>query len=235
MCGRYVSPEEAEIERWWHLGRHNNNPFQRRFNVSPTQIIPILRLDRETGEIELVNARWGLIPGWWKDVKPPRTSHNARAEEAATKPMWKGPLAKSRCLIPAVGWYEWKTVEQPDPETGEIKAVKQPHFFHLPDDRLFSFAGITAMWKAPGDEAPQLTCALLSQDSVGVASEVHERMPLVLTPEAEKRWLDQALTDPAAAVAMARKAAVVDLAHYRVSKRVNASANEGAELMQEEK
>ncbi len=57
MCGRYVSPEQAEIERFWHIGRHNNNPFHRRFDVSPTQIIPILRLDRESGEIELVNAR----------------------------------------------------------------------------------------------------------------------------------------------------------------------------------
>jgi putative SOS response-associated peptidase YedK len=86
MCGRYVSPEEAEIERFWHIGRHNSNPFARHFNVSPTSIIPILRLDRSTGEIELVNARWGLIPTWWKEPKPPRTTHNARSEEAATKP-----------------------------------------------------------------------------------------------------------------------------------------------------
>jgi putative SOS response-associated peptidase YedK len=150
MCGRYVSPEEAEIERFWHIGRHNNDPFQRRFNVSPTQIIPILRLDRETGEIELVNARWGLIPNWWKDAKPPRTTHNARAEEAATKPMWKGPLARARCLIPAVGWYEWKTFEQADAETGEIKQVKQPHFFHLPDNQLFSFAGIHGDMESAG-------------------------------------------------------------------------------------
>jgi hypothetical protein len=107
MCGRYVSPEEAEIERFWHIGRHNSNPFGRRFNVAPTSIIPILRLDRATGEIELTNARWGLIPSWWKEPKPPRTSHNTRFEEAATKPMWKVPLGKSRCLVPALGWYEW--------------------------------------------------------------------------------------------------------------------------------
>ena len=69
---RYVSPEEAEIERFWHIDRQNNNPFARRFNVSPTSIIPILRLDRFTGEIELVNARWGLIPTWWKEPKSPR-------------------------------------------------------------------------------------------------------------------------------------------------------------------
>ncbi|HVY05301.1 MAG TPA: SOS response-associated peptidase [Burkholderiales bacterium] len=235
MCGRYVSPEQAEIERFWHIGRHNNNPFQRRFNVSPTQIIPILRLDRETGEIELVNARWGLIPNWWKDAKPPRTSHNARAEEAATKPMWKGPLSRSRCLVPAVGWYEWKTVEKPDPETGEIKTVKQPHFFHLPGNQLFSFAGLMATWKSPDRDEPVLSCTILSQGSVGPAAEVHERMPVVLTPEAEQRWLDQALTDPAAAIAAARRDAVTNILHYPVGAQVNASKNEGAELMQEQK
>ena len=72
MRGRYVNPEEAEIERFWHTGRHNNNPFKRRFNVSPTQIILIRRLDRETGEIELVNARRCLIPNRRKDAKLPR-------------------------------------------------------------------------------------------------------------------------------------------------------------------
>jgi SOS response associated peptidase (SRAP) len=85
MCGRYVSPEEAEIERFWHIGRPNNNPFGRRFNVAPTLIIPILRLDRATGEIELVNARWGLIPAWWKGPKPPRTTHNDRFEQALSQ------------------------------------------------------------------------------------------------------------------------------------------------------
>ena len=63
--------------------------------------------------------------------------------------MWKGALAKSRCLIPAAGWYEWKQVERTDPATGEIVKAKRPHFFHLPDEQLFAFAGVMAMWKAP--------------------------------------------------------------------------------------
>lgn len=232
MCGRYVSPEEAEIERFWHIGRHNSNPFGRRFNVSPTQIIPILRLDRETGEIELVNARWGLIPNWWKDARPPRTSHNARSEEAATKPMWRGPLAKARCLIPAVGWYEWKVVEQADPATGEIKQVKQPHFFHLPDDRLFAFAGIMAMWKAPDAEAPQPSAALFTQNSLGPSAEVHERMPIILTPEMEKVWLDAGITDPGEIMALARKNAVIEVLHHPVSSRVSSASNDGKELVE---
>ena len=71
MCGRYVSPDQAAIEREWHIGRATSNPIPRRFNVAPTNLVPILRLDRKSAEIELTAARWGLIPHWWKDVKLP--------------------------------------------------------------------------------------------------------------------------------------------------------------------
>ena len=232
MCGRYVSPEEAAIERFWHIGRHNNNPFARRFNVAPTSIIPILRLDRSTGEIELVNARWGLIPTWWKEPKPPRTTHNARSEEAATKPMWKGPLAKSRCLIPALGWYEWKQVERTDPATGEIIKAKQPHFFHLPDDQLFAFAGVMAMWKPANDDEWQASCAILTRDAVGAAAEVHDRMPVVLSKDSENAWLDQKITDAAQAMAVALENGVTDVKHHPVSSRVNVAANDDKALIE---
>ena len=231
MCGRYVSPEEAEIERFWHIGRHNSNPFARRFNVSPTSIIPILRLDRATGEIELVNARWGLIPIWWKEPKPPRSTHNARSEEAAIKPMWKGPLAKSRCLIPAVGWYEWKTVERADTATGEIKPVKQPHFFHLPNDRLCVFAGVMAMWKPANDDEWQTSCAILTRDAVGPAAEVHDRMPVILSRDSEKAWLDANISDAAQAMAAALQHGVTELEHHPVSSRVNVAKNDDDDLI----
>lgn len=231
MCGRYVSPEQAEIERFWHIGRHNSNPFPRRYNVSPTSIIPILGLDRATGEIELVNARWGLIPAWWKEAKPPRTSHNARSEEAAVKPMWKGPLAKSRCLIPARGWYEWKQVERTDPGTGEIVKAKQPHFFHLPEDRLFAFAGVMAMWKPANDGQWQASCAVLTRDAVGPAAEVHERMPVVLSKAAEQAWLDPKIADPAQAMAAALQHGVMDVEHHAVSSRVNIAGNDDEDLV----
>jgi putative SOS response-associated peptidase YedK len=232
MCGRYVSPEEAEIERFWHIGRHNSNPFARRFNVSPASIIPILRLDRSTGELELVNARWGLIPSWWKEPKPPRTTHNARSEEAATKPMWKGPLAKSRCLVPAVGWYEWKAVERTDPATGEIKQEKQPHFFHLPEDRLFAFAGLMAMWKPANEEIWQASCAFLTREAVGSAAGIHDRMPVVLSKDSESAWLDPTITDAGQAMAIAREHGVTQFMHHRVGGRVNVARNDDEGLIQ---
>ena len=230
MCGRYVSPEEAEIERFWHIGRHNSNPFPRRYNVTPTSIIPVLRLDRASGEIELVNARWGLIPNWWKEAKPPRTSHNARSEEAATKPMWKGPLAKSRCLIPAAGWYEWKAMECTDPATGEIVKSKQPFFLHLPDDQLFAFAGVMAMWKPANDAEWQVSCAILTREAVGPAAGVHDRMPVILSMDSESAWLDTKITDPAQAMATALENGVTGIEHHPVSSRVNVAKSDDEEL-----
>jgi putative SOS response-associated peptidase YedK len=235
MCGRYVSPEEAEIERFWHIGRHNSNPFGRRFNVSPTAIIPILRLDGATGQIELTNARWGLIPSWWKEQKPPRITYNARFEEAATKPMWKGPLGRSRCLVPALGWYEWKVVERTDPATGEIVKAKRPHFFHLPDNQLFAFAGIMAMWKPANDDQWTASCAILTQDAIGLAADVHDRMPVVLSKGSEQAWLDPKITDPAQAMAAALEQAVTQVEHHPVSSRVNIAANDDQTLTEEEK
>lgn len=72
MCGRYVSPDTAAIERAWHIGRTNSNPFPRHFNVAPTAQIPILRGNPATGDLELVEARWGLVPSWWKQELAPK-------------------------------------------------------------------------------------------------------------------------------------------------------------------
>lgn len=233
MCGRYVSPEQAAIERFWHVGRHNSNPFARHFNVAPTATIPILRLDRSSGELELVHARWGLIPTWWKEAKPPRMTHNARSEEAALKPMWKGPLAKSRCLVPAAGWYEWKQVERIEPASGEIVKVKQPYYLHLPGAELFAFAGLMAMWKPANDDAWQASCAILTRAAVGPSAEVHDRMPVILSRDAEAAWLDAERTDAAQAVAAAVQGGLTEVGHHAVGRRVNSAGNDDESLIRE--
>lgn len=235
MCGRYVTPAESEIERLWHIGRQNSNPFPRHYNVAPTAMIPVLRANRNTGGIELLTARWGLIPTWWKDAKPPRSTHNARSEEAASKPMWKGPLSKTRCLVPAVGWYEWKAVERTDPTTGEIKTVKQPHFFHLPNDKLIAFAGVMAMWKPANDDAWLASCAILTRDAVGPAAEVHDRMPVALDRDDQIAWLDLKNTNAEELLEMARSRSVTGIEHHPVSARVNNAGNDDERLLRQER
>jgi putative SOS response-associated peptidase YedK len=229
MCGRYVSPEEAEIERFWHIGRHNYDPFGRRFNVAPTTQVPLLRAGE--GGLALAMARWGLVPFWWKKPKPPGFTFNARIEEAASKPMWRQVVKTSRCLIPAVGWYEWKEVEVTDPATGEIKKAKQPHFLHLPGNRILVFAGVMSSWTPAKGEPAMLTCSILTRAAEGPAADVHDRMPVILPDEAQSAWIDPKQTDGDKALAMAQEKAVTELDHYRVSTRVNNAKNEGADLI----
>jgi len=212
MCGRYVSPDQASIERAWQIRRSSGLGFPRRYNVQPTTEIPVLLLD--SGELALVAARWGLIPHWWKQEKPPTFAINARLEEAAGKPMWRDPMRRSRCLLPAEGWYEWQ----------EVAGGKQPHHIRRTDGRPFCFAGLMSTWKE------QLSCAILTKAAAGPVAEVHDRMPVVLPDEAHAAWLDPTLED---ASAFAREHAQSrEFTHYTVSKRVNDARNEGPDLVQ---
>lgn len=212
MCGRYVSPDQASIERAWQIHRSSGLDFPRRFNVQPTTDVPLLLLD--SGALTLVAARWGLIPHWWKQDKLPTFTINARLEEAAGKPMWRDPMRRSRCLLPAEGWYEWQ----------EVAGGKQPYYLHRTDGRPFCFAGLVSVWK------DQLSCAILTKAAEGPAAGIHDRMPVVFADEAFEGWLDPALkdaTDFARAHAQSR-----DFVHYAVSKRVNNARNEGPELIE---
>lgn len=212
MCGRYVSPEQASIERAWRVHRSSGLDFARRFNVQPTTAVPVLLL--EAGELALASARWGLIPQWWKRDKLPTHSINARLEEAAGKPMWRDPMRRARCLLPAEGWYEWQ----------ELSGGKQPHYITRPDAKPFCFAGLMSVWNG------RLSCALLTKSAEGPVAEVHDRMPVVLAGEAHAGWLDPALQD--AADFARTHAQSRDFLHYPVSKRVNDARNEGAALIE---
>lgn len=232
MCGRYVSPEEASIEREWHVGRNSGDPLPRRFNTSPTTNIPILRMAEAQGA-EIATARWGLIPTWWKNPTPPTFSFNARLEEAAGKPMWRHPLRHSRCLIPAEGWYEWQAIEGEDPKTGKPKTIKQPHYLHLRTGGLFCFAGLLSVWRTPEQDAPVLSCAILTRAAIGPVAEVHDRMPVVLADAAHAEWLDPAVKDAEKVARLIdRHALSAQFAHYTVSTAVNNSRSEGAQLIE---
>jgi len=230
MCGRYVSPAQAEIERAWQVGRQNGNPVVRNFNVAPTTHVPVLRRDPALGELELTAARWGLIPAWWKEAKLPMHTINARFEEAATKAMWRHPIRSARCLMPAEGWYEWRKIEQVDPETGEVKTVKQPHFIYRRGGQPFSFAGLLSFWTPPGKTDALLSCSILTRAASPAVASVHDRMPVVLPDGMHDAWLDPRLTDAAKVTAIIRECAVDDFNHHAISPRVNSPRNNDAGL-----
>ena len=208
MCGRYVSPDTAAIEAQWQIGRRNSNPFPRRFNVAPAAEIPILF--GHEGELSLAPARWGLVPHWWRDGKPPRFSHNARLEEAASKPLWRDAMRGTRCLVPALGWYEWR------------ESDRQPYFFRRRDERLVALAGLMARWTDPATGRSLLSCALLTTQAGGELAAVHDRMPVALPPDAEGAWLESG----------AVQASPEGLVYHPVRRLVNSSRAEGPELIE---
>jgi putative SOS response-associated peptidase YedK len=233
MCGRFVSPEERALERAFDLGRRDNpNPFPRRFNVCPTDTIPFLRLPSNSTRLELATGRWGLVPHWWKEAKPPKASFNARLEEAADKPMWRDAFSRARCLVPAEGWYEWQAVERVDPATGEIQKARQPYFIRPGDAGLFCFAGVMAYWRNTQGEALR-SCAILTAAAEGALAQIHDRAPVVLPREAYDAWLDRKITDPGKARAIAeRRLAPSGFVQWKVRLLVNHAKADGPELIE---
>jgi putative SOS response-associated peptidase YedK len=234
MCGRFVSPEERALERAFDLGRRDNpNPFARRFNVCPTDAIPFLRLPSNTDRLQLAAGRWGLVPHWWKQAKPPKTSFNARLEEAADKPMWRDAFARARCLIPAEGWYEWQAVERVDPATGEIKKARQPYFIRARDAEILCFAGLMSYRKDPKTGEALRSCAVLTAAADGALAVIHDRLPVVLRPEAYGAWLDRGIVDLREVKALAeRRVPPSELAHWKVRLLVNSAKCDGPELIE---
>src|ERR1019366_3037847 len=142
-----------------------------RFNIAPTQPIPVIRQNPKEPVRELSLVRWGLIPSWAKDPSAAPKMINARSETAATKPAFRDALKSCRCLIPADGFYEWS-------RTGN---AKQPYCFEVNDGQLFAFAGIWDRWRDASGNTVE-TCSILTTTPNAVTSPVHDRMPAILDP-----------------------------------------------------
>jgi putative SOS response-associated peptidase YedK len=234
MCGRFVSPEEAAVERAWHIGRRSwKTPFGKpRYNVAPTMRVIMLRRDAASPEIELAHARWGFVPYWWKEAKPPRGRFNAKFETAAANGMWREAFSRARCLLPALGWYEWREEERIDKATGEVATVNQPFYITRKDRRPFCFAGLMSGWKVSGDPEPTLTCVVLTRQAAGRVGEIHQRMPAVLPDDVHPQWLDPAQVDSARAAALIEGHAQTDFELVRVGRGINRTEEDSEKLIE---
>jgi putative SOS response-associated peptidase YedK len=184
MCGRFTLRASASViaEQFALL---EVPPFTARFNIAPTQPVPVVRLQGDTRNNELVWLRWGLVPGWAKDPAVGNRLINARAETAAEKPAFRTAMRRRRCLVAADGFYEWQRAGR----------AKQPYFIRLRDDRPFGFAGLWETWEGP-DHSRLETCTLLTTGSNELIRPIHNRMPVILSPDAYCCWLDPTIEDP---------------------------------------
>jgi putative SOS response-associated peptidase YedK len=182
-----VTPDEAALERFWTLDRRHWNPLAGGFNVAPTSIVPIIERAADGG-YDLAAARWGLVPHWWNREKLPSATFNARSEEVASKPMWRDSYRHRRCLMPALGWYEWQARE-PQPGSTPRRAPKQPFYVRSDATPVVAFAGLTAVWRAAEGDSWLVSCALLTRPAAPVLGHIHDRMPVVLPPAGFAAWL----------------------------------------------
>jgi putative SOS response-associated peptidase YedK len=166
---------------------------------------------------ECVLLRWGLVPSWSKDGKA--VAINARSETAAGKPAFRTAFRKRRCLVLADGYYEWKAEGK----------MKRPFFFHRRDGQPLAFAGLWESWH--GHDGPAETCAILTTDANDLTRAVHDRMPVILTPEAGAVWIDPDVNDPEALQSLLKPFPAEETAFHEVSRLVNNPKNNRPELI----
>ena len=219
MCGRYrLSRRKEIIEEHFHCDPWDED-WNPRYNIAPTQPVPVIRQHPKEPVRQISTMRWGLIPHWAKDASAAASSTiNARSETAASKPAFRDPLRLRRCLIPADAFYEWK-------RTG---TSKQPYCFEVSEGELFTFAGLWDGWKdASGNWVK--TCSILTTTPNAVTSAVHDRMPVILHPDNYDLWLDPGMQNVAAASALLKPYDARLMRSYPVSTRLNHVANDSEE------
>ena len=219
MCGRYALAADAdELLAAYGVERDAASlPPVPRYNIAPTQEVPIIVAEGGARRLRLV--RWGLVPAAWSEPDERRAPLiNARAESVAARPVFRRPFARSRCLVPASGFFEWQ----------REGSLRQPCYFTLEAGGPLAFAGLHDRWQR--DARPPIpSCTIITVPACAPVAELHERMPALLSAAEWEPWLDAA-TPPEALRALLRPSQA-PLRRYRVTPRVNHHAYDEADAV----
>lgn len=178
MCGRFtLHATDEDLNDFFDLTEKISGAP--RYNIAPSQNIWGIRRATTTQARTASLFHWGLIPPWAEDKRIAYSMINARTETARTKPSFRAPFRTQRCLIPANGYYEWKT-------SGK---KKQPFLIEKPDKGLVAFAGLWSKWESPQGATVE-SCTILTTEASARLREIHGRMPLIIASESFDNWLD---------------------------------------------
>ena len=217
MCGRFAlgfSGEQLKLD----FGLDDCADFPGvRYNIPPGTDIAVIRQSPE-GKRVLNLLRWGLVPRWAPDPSIGAKLNNARGETVATKPSFKVAFSRRRCIVPASGFYEWKTEGK----------VKQPYFFSLKSGRPIALAGIWESWQKP-DGSELRTVCIITTSANEVMAPVHDRMPVIIAPDNWQSWLEAPVEEIGGLVA---PYAPDEMQAWPVSRRVSRASEEGADLIE---
>lgn len=218
MCGRYrLSRRKQIIEEYFDSAPWEDD-WVPRFNIAPTQPVPVIRQHPREPVRQLSLMKWGLIPNWAKDPSIASNTINAKSETVTIKPAFRDPIRFRRCLIPADGFYEWR----------RTATSKQPFCFEVNDSELFAFAGLWDGWNDSNGKWVK-TCSILTTTPNSVTSAVHDRMPVILNPESYDLWLNPGMQDVAAVSELLKPYDARLMRSYPVSARINHVVNDDEE------
>ena len=225
MCGRFVSSSAPdEIARYFGVDAIGEKVLEPNYNTAPSSDVYAIR---ERDDQRVLDAlHWGLVPFWAKDLKIGNRMINARSETVAEKSSFKRAFAKRRCIIPVDGFYEWEKVAG--------RKHKQPWYIQRRDGDPFAFAGLWEVWRGPDrDGSAEIhSCTIITGAANDSMAEIHDRMPVMLPPDAWDTWLDPDVADIELLGRYLVAAPSELLVKHRVSPEVNNARNRGAHLIE---
>src|SRR5581483_4837729 len=175
MCGRFtLRSSMSDVAEAFGVTVDWTLPLE--FNIAPTQPVAVVRVAKGGGR-ELCQLKWGLVPHWADDAKIGNRMINARADSVATKPAYRDAFKSRRCLVVADGFYEWQ-------KSGRRK---QPYYLRLRHDGPFGFAGVWEWWSKAGQKIE--SCSIITTEANELLAGIHDRMPVIIPPEAYELWL----------------------------------------------
>ena len=220
MCGRYVLKATLQqLQETYGATPDGSYPVEPNYNVAPSHHMPVIV---EADDKRLIRPhRWGLIPFWADSIKTGYSMINARSESLSKKKSFQKPFKTRRCIVPASGFYEWKTTA----------SSKAPHYITRKESLLMHFAGLYEQWSGENGETIN-SYTIITTDANGPMSELHDRMPAMLLPEEFSQWLDPGNSDTHMLSDLLRPWPDEDIEFYRVSDEVGNVRNNHPELLE---
>jgi putative SOS response-associated peptidase YedK len=222
MCGRYVRrSDKQKIAEHFHVHGPSLPEFEPSWNVAPQSFQPVVRLNRDTGEREIVLMRWGLIPFWAKDPSIGLRTINAKAETITTAPAFREAIKFRRCLVPADAFYEWQKLDA---------KTKQPFAIAMKDGQPYALAGLWEKWKDRKAGGELLTFTVITTDPNAVVEPLHDRMPVIIPERDYDRWLRAEPDRPP--IDLLRPFNADKMTAWKVDKAVGNVKNDSSELIE---
>ena len=220
MCGRYtLKTSAAELADYFCL--HLEPDWSPRYNIAPSQYVPVLVARAPAAAPLWRSMVWGLVPSWAKDPTVGGRLINARSETARDKPAFRTALRRRRCVLPADGFYEWM----------RTPGGKQPYYIARRDCAPFGLAGLWETWQSP-DGTEIDSCTILTTVANTVVAPIHHRMPVMLSRGACRSWMDPSVEDSKQVTALLSGFLAMDLIHRVVGRTVNRVSNDSPQCLE---